>query len=98
MTQHVTTAALLEGMTDRAKFELLATGVLRKAEPIYAAIIHTGVNAQGETIVSPLDGIHLIPGSSPAHYVFVQHTTEDRAKLRGKWLTARDADLTKAIA
>ena len=98
MTQPVTTAALLERITDRAKFELLATSVLRKAEPKYAAIIHTGVNAQGETIVSPLDGIHLVPGSSPAHYVLVQHTTEDRRKLRGKWLTAKDADLTKAIA
>ena len=57
MANPITTAAILEGMTDRAKFELLATSVLRKAEPIYAAIIHTGVNAQGETIEPPSSAI-----------------------------------------
>src|SRR5436190_1635033 len=92
-----TTAARLEAMTDRSKFEVLATSILRKANPFYEPIIHTGVNAEGETIVSPLDGIHLIPGSQPPHYVLVQHTTYDRARLRGKWLTGTDADLKKGI-
>src|SRR5258708_23966151 len=92
----MTTAYALESMTDRSKFERLATSVLRKAESNYAAIIHTGINAQGETIVSPIDGLHQIPLSDPPHYVFVQHTTTDRARLRGKWLTQEDADLTKA--
>ena len=46
-------------MTDRSRFELLATSVLRKADPDYAAIVQTGLNAAGETIVSPLDGILL---------------------------------------
>lgn len=84
-------------MTDRSRFELLATSVLRKADSNYAAIVQTGINAEGETIRSSIDGIHLIPHSNPPHYVFVQHTTTNRSGLRGKWLTDEDADLSKAI-
>lgn len=97
MSQNTTTAAILESLTDRAKFEQIATSVLRKAEPRYVGIIQTGLNAHGETIVAPVDGLHLIPHSSPPHYVLVQHTTTDRNRLRGKWLTNEDADLPKAI-
>ncbi len=49
------TAEALEKITDRGKFELLVTSVLRKHNRDYAAIIHTGINAQGETIKSPVD-------------------------------------------
>ena len=92
----MTTAASLESLTDRSRFEYLATSALRKADPRYAAIIHTGVNAQGETIVAPVDGLHLIPYSNPQRYVFVQHTTTDRERLRGKWLSNKDGDMLKA--
>jgi hypothetical protein len=98
MADEMTTASALESLTNRSDFEHLATSVLRKAEPKYAAIIQTGVNAQGETIVAPVDGLHLIPHSNPPHYVFVQHTTTDRGRLRGKWLSNKDADLPKAAA
>lgn len=84
-------------MTDRSRFELLATSVLRKADSNYSAIVQTGLNARGETIVSPIDGIHLVPHSNPPHYVFVQHTTTDRDRLREKWLTGENADLPKAV-
>jgi hypothetical protein len=94
----MTTAATLESLTDRSRFEHLATSVLRKAEPRYSAVIHTGVNAQGETIVAPIDGLHLISHSTPPHYILVQHTTTDRERLRGKWLSNKDADLRKAAA
>src|SRR5437773_11760286 len=94
----MTTAEALEAITDRALFERLATSVLRKAEPKYTGLIQTGVNARGETIVAPIDGLHLIAHSDPPHYVFVQHTTTDRERLRGKWLSNADADLPKAIA
>jgi len=94
----MTTAAVLESLTDRSKFECLATSILRKADSKYAAIIQTGVKAHGETIVSPVDSLHLIPHSNPPHYVFVQHTTADREKLRRKWLSAKDSDLLKAAA
>ena len=92
----MTTAATLEALTDRARFELLATSVLRKGDSKYAAIIETGVNAQGETIVAPVDGFHQIPHSNPPHYILVQHTTTDRERLRGKWLSEKDGDLCKA--
>src|SRR5262249_26345291 len=94
----LSTAARLEAMTDRALFERLATSVLRKADPRYALVIHTGINAQGETIPPPIDGLPLIPHSEPPHYVFVQHTTTDRERLRGKWLVGAGADLPKASA
>jgi hypothetical protein len=94
----MTTAEILESLTDRSRFELLATSVLRRADPRYASIIHTGINAKGETIVSPIDGVHRIPYSNPPHYVFVQHTTVDRKDLRGKWLSDEKGDLTKAAA
>ncbi|MCC6574417.1 MAG: ATP-binding protein [Planctomycetes bacterium] len=90
------TAGVLEAMTDRGAFELLATSVLRLANPDYKSIIHTGLNAHGETIVSPVDGICLIPHSKPSHYVIVQHTTKDRDSLRQKWISAADSDLNKA--
>jgi hypothetical protein len=93
----MTTAAILESITDRSQFELLATSILRRAVPNYAGIIHTGINANGETIVSPIDGLHKIPHSNPPHYVFIQHTTTDRNRLEYKWLTADDADLPKAL-
>jgi hypothetical protein len=94
----MTTAAILESLTHRSRFELLATSVLRKADPKCAAIIQTGINAQGETIVASIDGLHLIPHSNPPHYIFVQHTTTDRERLRGKWLSSKNADLPKAAA
>jgi hypothetical protein len=40
----MTTAAILESLADRGRFEHLATSVLRRAEPSYSAIIQTGVN------------------------------------------------------
>ncbi|MBX9654798.1 hypothetical protein K2Y11_14385 [bacterium] len=98
MSQNTTTAAILESLTDLAKIEQIATSILRKAEPKYVGIIQTGLNARGETIVTPVYGLHLIPHSNPPHYVLVQHTTTDRDRLRGKWLSNKDADLPKAIA
>src|SRR5690242_6641701 len=96
MTDESGTAAKLESLPDRSLFERLATSVLRKSDPRYAAIIHTGVNALGETIVCPVDGLHLIPHSNPPHYVFVQHTTTDRPGLKRKWLNKKHGDLSKA--
>ncbi len=94
--EFMTTTAVLESLNDRSLFERLATNVLRMAEAKYSAIIQTGVNAQGETIAAPVDGLLLIPYSNPPHYVFVQHTTTDRNRLRRKWLSDKDADLVKA--
>ncbi len=80
------TAEALEKITDRGKFELLVTSVLRKHNRDYAAIIHTGINAQRETIKSPVDGFCRVPGSVPPRYLLVQHATTDRSQLEKKWL------------
>jgi len=102
------TAEELEKITDRAKFELLVTSVLRKDNRDYAAVIHTGINAQGETIRSPLDGFCRVPGSVPPRFILVEHTTTDRDGLDKKWLydhstakstnvsESKDGDLLKA--
>lgn len=102
------TAEELEKITDRAKFELLVTSVLRKDNRDYAAIIHTGINAHGETIRSPLDGFCRVPGSVPPRFILVEHTTTDRDGLEKKWLydhsnakstnvsESKDGDLLKA--
>lgn len=92
----MTTALALENLTDRSRFELLATSVLRAAVPKYAGIVHTGLNAKGETIVSPVDGIHRVVGSSPPEWVIVQHTTTDRVGLGSKWLAPNDGDIAKS--
>ncbi len=102
------TAEELEKITDRAKFELLVTSVLRKDNRDYAAIIHTGINAHGETIRSPLDGFCRVPASVPPRFILVEHTTTDRDGLEKKWLydhstakstnvsESKDGDLLKA--
>ena len=50
------TAVALEQMTDRGKFELLATAVIGVERPEYRPIIHLGVNAKGETVRASIDG------------------------------------------
>ncbi len=82
----MTTAKRLEAITERGKFELLVTSILRKDNRDYGAIIHTGINAQGETIKSPVDGFCQVPGSVPPRFLLVEHTTTDRKGLEKKWL------------
>jgi hypothetical protein len=53
----MTTDEALEGITDEGAFELLITAILGLAEPEYQRLIHVGINAQGKTIRSPVDGI-----------------------------------------
>jgi hypothetical protein len=93
------TAELLENMTDAAKFERLATLILRKADHRFAAIMHLGVNARGQPIPAPNDGFCLVPGSDPPQFLWAQHSIEARRKLREKWLSENEGalgDLFKA--
>ena len=83
-------------MTDRGKFESLAMSILRSADSDCSAVIHTGINAQGETIPSPVDGFCLVPGIKPDRFLFLQFTTIDRKGLKTKWLKDDDGDLIKA--
>ena len=83
-------------MTDPGQFELLATAVLRAADPDCAGIIHAGVNDKGETISAPFDGFGVLTHLTPPKIVFVAHTTADRTRLRRKLLSGDDAELKKA--
>ena len=103
----MTTAEKLEAITDRGKFEKLATAVLRNVNKDYEAVLHLGVNAAGEPVKSPLDGFCMVPGSTPPKFIMVQHTTTERNQLEKKWLYDRtaasrnssneDGDLIKAL-
>jgi len=76
----------LAGITDEGVFERLATAVLRKAESLYALVSHPGVNAEGKTVKSPVDGIAFVPGASPPHVIVIHHTITAAKDLDGKWL------------
>ena len=80
------TQQLITRFTDAGLFEQMATAALRAAETRFAALAHPGVNVEGKTIKSPLDGIAFVPGANPAHMIAVHHTLSERYKLRGKWL------------
>lgn len=85
----------LAAMTDAGAFERLATAVLRIHSRDYHALSHPGVNADGKTVVAPVDGIAVVPGSDPPHLVTAQHTTCARKDLPGKWLGQPESDLPK---
>jgi hypothetical protein len=92
------TRELLSKLASPDEFELLATAVLREAEPSYAAIIPVGTNASGRTVRSPVDGIsfHLYRGKR--RLFLVQHTITARHGLRAKWLDQTSGDVIKAKA
>jgi hypothetical protein len=86
MIERAQTTATLARITDEGLFERLATAILREANPLYAALTHPGVNAEGKTIPGPLDGIAFVPAVEPPHLIAVHHTTTGRENLRRKWL------------
>ncbi|MDD4127660.1 MAG: hypothetical protein PHV39_08235, partial [Methanomicrobium sp.] len=71
----MTTAEILENITDEGKFERLVTSILRKQNSEYAHIVLSGQNSQGKPIKSPYDGICFVPGSDPLKIIMVEHTT-----------------------
>lgn len=73
-------------MTDAGLFERMATAVLRLADARYKSLAHPGINADGKTVKSPLDGITFLPGAGRPHMIAAHHTLSDQANLRGKWL------------
>jgi hypothetical protein len=83
----VTTAEALDGMTDESAFELLSVRSLRELEPDCHSLVHVGMNSQGKTIRSPIDGFCLVPNSTPPRYVMVAATTTSSKSLKSKWLT-----------
>ena len=102
-----TTAEHIEGITDAGKFEILATRVLRFLHEDCRAVVHLGVNTEGKTIRSPIDGFQLVLDSQPHRYVMTAFTVS--GDLKRKWLfdgttvkavgktkTTEDGDLVKA--
>lgn len=81
------TTLALYNITDEGFFEKLATAVMRSAKPdFYGNFIHTGVNASGKTIKSPVDCIGYIFGACPPHIIFAHHTISAKSNLKKKWL------------
>lgn len=80
------TAKALSAITDTGLFENLATTVLRYANPLYADLAHTGINAEGKTRKAPVDGVTFVKGASPRHMIAVHHTTSADRGLEKKWL------------
>jgi hypothetical protein len=80
------TIQALAAVTDEGLFELVATAVLREADPLCVGLSHPGVNAEGMTRKAPLDGIGFVRGANPPHLVAVHHTTTKIAGLKKKWL------------
>lgn len=82
----ISTAQTLAALNDQGVFERLATAILREANPLYHWLVHTGVNADGKTVKSPLDGICFVQGADPPHMIAVHHTIAARKDLGQKWL------------
>lgn len=77
----------IANLTDEGVFEDLAASVLRVAHPLIGSLVQTGLNADGRTHRSPLDGIGFVSGARPEHLVAVHHTITATTGLRRKWLS-----------
>jgi len=80
------TDRVLADITDEGLFECLAMAILREANPNYRSFVHTGVNAAGKTVKSPVDGICCLTKDNPPHLFVAHHTTTGREDLEKKWL------------
>lgn len=78
------TLQALTAMTSPGEFERLAIAVLRRATPHYTGVVHTGVNAFGQTVKDPLDGILSRTLKEPPEFIIVEQTLEKN--LEKKWL------------
>ncbi len=94
-----TTEEILRGLTDSARFEQIATRVLRIIFPELKSLIVTGLNEKGETRKDPFDAFAEL---SYNHFAMVHHTIDD-SNLEAKWLNNSlnskrpKGDLIKAI-
>ncbi|WP_217590664.1 hypothetical protein [Burkholderia sp. GbtcB21] len=80
------TVRKLADMTDEGAFERLATAVLRCSDSQLHSLSHPGVNADGKTVKSPVDGITFVLGNDPPQMVAVHHTICAAKDLEKKWL------------
>ena len=82
-------------ITDPGHFEKLATAVLREADEHCRRFAHVGVNEEGRTVNSPVDGIVYTSIDGRRHLLAVHHTTCRLRDLKRKWLTDPGSDLCK---
>jgi hypothetical protein len=82
-----TTKDLAE-ITNSGLFECLATSVLRDQSEAYSALVHCGVNAEGQTVRSPVDGISFAQANASGRQrlIAVHHTITKGRELRRKWM------------
>lgn len=78
------TIVKLAEITDEGLFERIATAVLR-LDPEYEGIAHTGINADGKTRKSPVDGLRFI-GENGDRLIVAHHTITAADALERKWL------------
>lgn len=83
---HENSIRKLADMTDEGAFESLATAVLRYSDDRLGSLSHPGVNADGKTVKSPVDGIAFVPGAVPPQMIAVHHTICAAKGLEKKWL------------
>src|SRR4029077_13978288 len=87
MNDHSETIRALSQISDEGLFERLATAVLRQAAPsLYGNLTHPGMNPDGKTVRSPVDGIAFVKDENPSHMVTAHHASGARDDLRKKWL------------
>ena len=87
----------LTQITDPGHFEKLATAVLREEDDHCRRLAHVGVNEEGKTVRSPVDGIVYTSVDDRRHMLAVHHTTCRLKDLRGKWLSDPNSDLHKTL-
>ena len=93
----IDTRQRLAQVTDAGHFEKLATAVLREEDAHCRRLAHVGVNAEGKTVKSSVDGIVYTSVDGQRHMLAVHHTTCRIGDLRRKWLTDPDSDLHKTL-
>jgi len=87
MTDQGETIRALAQITDPGLFERLAAAVLRQTDPtLYGNLTHPGMNAEGKTVKSPVDGIAFVRGANPPHMVITHHASGVGDDLKKKWL------------
>ena len=94
----ISTRQRLTQITDAGLFEELATAVLREDDAACRRFAHVGVNDQGKTVKSPVDGIVYGSLDGRRHMLAVHHTTCRPADLRAKWLSDPNSDLRKTLS
>ena len=94
----INTRERLTQITDAGLFEELATAVLREDDAACRRFAHVGVNDQGKTVKSPVDGIVYGSIDGRRHMLAVHHTTCRPADLRAKWLSDPNSDLKKTLS